>query len=120
MTSTPEDKAFTFGMDDTVVAMNREQFDAALELQMSFMNSASQFAEEFTRFAASQMQAVSEEVHACMQATTPAELMRAQLDGMRHLFEAYVGETEKLIDIANETMVETAEAVKSAYPKPET
>ena len=104
-------------IEENVTELNREAFDVALELQMSFLSSASAFAEEFADFATRHAALVTEEMRDLSAAATPAEALQIQLTNMRKMFDIYVAETGKLLDMTNSAVTETAAAVVSGIPK---
>lgn len=104
-------------IEDNVTELNREAFDVALELQMSFMSNASAFAEEFADFAARQAAILSADIKSLNEATTPAEALEVQVSTMQKVFASYLAETGKLLDMTNSAMTETAAAVVSGIPR---
>ena len=98
-----------------LVLFNEEAFDSALELQMSFFETASRFAQEFSDFAARRAEANVEDFTKFAHAKSPPELLQMQLDHMRTMFEDYSKEASRLLSLTDEVVKESGEAVRSSY-----
>jgi|GEM_PF-2121534 len=100
---------------NTFAVFNQEAFESALELQMSVMETASRFTQEFSEFAMHRVQANIGDIATFSSAKSPAELLQMQLDHMRKMFEDYTREANRLIGLAGETIGESSQAVRSTF-----
>ena len=73
--TTPPDAA----TERNVMLLGEETFDSAMELQMSFFEAASRFAQEFSNFAARRTGANVEDFSKLAGARTPPEVLQLQL-----------------------------------------
>ena len=98
-----------------VLQVNQEAFETVLELQMSFLETASRFAQEFTAFAAHRAEANAEDFARLPDVKSPPELLQLQFEHMRTMFEDYMRETNKLMTMTGDLVKEGGEAVRSSY-----
>ena len=98
-----------------VLQVNQEAFETVLELQMSFLETASRFAQEFTAFAAHRAEANAEDFARLTDVKSPPELLQLQFEHMRTMFEDYMRETNKLMTMTGDLVKEGGEAVRSSY-----
>ena len=100
---------------NNLMLFNEEAFETAIELQMSFLETATRFAKEFTDFAAHRAEANAEDLARFAGAKSPPDLLRMQLEHMRSMFEDYTKEANRMIGLAGETFSDSREAVRSTF-----
>jgi hypothetical protein len=101
--------------EKNMLRFDQEAFDAAVELQMSFLETATRFARECAEFTAHRVESNAEDFTRFVGAKSPSELMQMQLDHMRAMFEDYSAEAGRLIALSEGAVKEGGEAVRSAY-----
>ncbi|TCT12021.1 phasin protein [Tepidamorphus gemmatus] len=97
-----------------VLQINQEALETVLELQMSFLETASRFAQEFTAFAAHRVEANAEDFARLTDVKSPPELLQLQLEHMRTMFEDYMREANKLMAMTSSLVRESGEAVRAS------
>jgi len=100
---------------DNMMTFNQEAFETALEMQMSFLETATRFAKEFTDFAAHRAEVNVSDFARFAEAKSPPELLQMQLEHMRAMFEDYSSEANRLLSITGQTIGEGSEAVRSTF-----
>lgn len=98
-----------------LMLFNEEAFDSALELQMSFFETASRFAQEFSDFATRRAEANAKDLSKLASAKSPPELLQMQLDHMKAVFEDYSNETGRLLSLTDDVVKESRAAVRSSF-----
>jgi CRP-like cAMP-binding protein len=101
--------------DESLLRLNQEAFEAGAEMQMAMLEASSRWATEITTFMARRAQATARDVARLATATTPREVVGAQLDRMNTMARDYAQETGRLLDIANQSTHEGAAGVRSAW-----
>jgi uncharacterized protein with PIN domain len=100
---------------NNLMLFNEEAVESAIEMQMSFLETATRFAKEFSAFAAHRAEANAGDFAKFAEAKSPPDLLRMQLEHMRAMFEDYTMEANRLIGLASETFSEGSEAVRSTF-----
>lgn len=101
--------------ETNVLQINQEALETVLELQMSFLETASRFAQEFTAFAVHRAEANAEDFARLTDVKSPPELLQLQLEHMRTMFEDYMREANRLMTMTGNLVKESGEAVRSSY-----
>lgn len=101
--------------ETNMLQFNQEAFETVLEMQMSFLETATRFAQEFTAFAARRAESNAEDFAKLTEAKSPPELLQLQFDHMKDMFEDYSNETSRLIALAGDAVKEGGAAVRSSY-----
>jgi hypothetical protein len=99
-----------------ILQLNHEAFEATVEMQIAMMEAASQWTRELTSFASRRAEATARDVARLTAATTPREVVNAQLDRMRGIVTDYSRETGRLLDLAGHAAREGGEGIRSAIP----
>jgi hypothetical protein len=108
-------KAAAEKVSNNLVAFDQEVFESALEMQMSFLETATRFAKEVTDFAAHRAEANVADFSKFAEAKSPPDLMRLHFEHMRAMYEDYAAEANRLVGLAGATFGESSEAVRSTF-----
>ncbi len=100
---------------NTLVAFDQEAFETGLEMQMSFLETATRFAKEVSDFASQRAEANVADFSRFAEAKSPSDLMRLHFEHMRAMVEDYTAEANRLVGLAGETLGESSEAVRSTF-----
>lgn len=102
-------------VDDSLLRLNQEAFEVGTEMQMAVLEASARWSTEFTSFVAKRAHATARDMARLAAATTPREVVRAQLDRMNGMVRDYAQETGRLIEIARDATHEGAEGVRAAF-----
>lgn len=101
--------------EDRLMRLNQEAFEVGAEIQMAAMEASTRWAAEIASFMARRAQATARDVARMATATTPRELVNAQIDRVNGMVEDYTHEAGRLMEIASQTAHEGGEGVRSAF-----